>query len=216
MKKYLVLGILFLLPITAYIFFASGVNNFAKLPVLTQGVVELDGFTTIEGDPVQLNDHITVLCFFGKEPLSKDAVAYNLTHKIYKKNFQFEDFQFVILIPEGAEASAKILKEKLEKIEDSKRWKFAVGSPEAIQQVFNSLNTTYKLDEDLATPYVFIIDKENNLRGRDQDEDEAEGILYGFDARSIAEINNKMSDDIKVVLAEYRLALKKYGPKREI
>ena len=37
------------------------------------------------------------------------------------------------------------------------------------------------------------------------------GTLYGFDARSVAEINNKMEDDIKVILAEYRLALKKYS-----
>ena len=43
-KKFTILGILFLLPITAYLFFSSGVNNFAKLPVLTKGVLEIDQF----------------------------------------------------------------------------------------------------------------------------------------------------------------------------
>ena len=54
----------------------------------------------------------------------------------------------------------------------------------------------------------------SNLRGRDDDEDVQ--LLYGFNAADYAEINNKMSDDIKVVLAEYRLALKKYKSNREI
>jgi hypothetical protein len=47
------------------------------------------------------------------------------------------------------------------------------------------------------------------LRGRDDDEDI--GTLFGYNAESVAEINNKMEDDIKVILAEYRLALKKYS-----
>ena len=46
-----------------------------------------------------------------------------------------------------------------------------------------------------------------NLRGRDDDDDI--GKLYGFNAESVAEINNKMVDDVKIILAEYRLALKK-------
>ena len=65
------------------------------------------------------------------------------------------------------------------------------------------------LDSNISTPYVFIIDKERGLRGRDDDEDE--GVMYGFDSSNIAEINNKMSDDVKVLLAEYRRALKKYN-----
>ena len=75
-----------------------------------------------------------------------------------------------------------------------------------IRQLFRSLGTDLQLDEYLSTPYVFIIDKELNLRGRNDDEDT--GVKYGFDATSVADINNKMEDDVKVILAEYRLALK--------
>ncbi len=67
------------------------------------------------------------------------------------------------------------------------------------------------MHDDLSSPYVFIIDKDRNLRGRDHED---EGVLYGFDARVYAEINNKMSDDIRVILAEYRLALKKYNKEK--
>jgi len=62
------------------------------------------------------------------------------------------------------------------------------------------------LDENLSTPYVFIIDKDRNLRGRKDDEDD--GVKYGFNTTSVAELNNKMEDDVKIILAEYRLALK--------
>ena len=36
-----------------------------------------------------------------------------------------------------------------------------------------------------------------------------------IDARSVAQINKKMIDDVKVILAEYRLALKIYNNERE-
>lgn len=71
---------------------------------------------------------------------------------------------------------------------------------------FLKFESPHKL-EDAYTPYVFIIDKNLNLRGRDDDEDHGE--LYAYDSRSVAELNNKMDDDVKVILAEYRLALKK-------
>jgi len=212
-KKFTVLGILFLLPITAYLFFASGVNNFVKLPVLTKNVLELNQFKTEDGKTKALQNHITVLCFFGKNVEASHANAFNLAHEIYKKNYQFKDFQFVILMPEGTQEEADFLKSRLAEIENPENWNFVYGSSEAINNVFNSLQTNYTLHDDLSSPYVFIVDKDRNLRGRDEDEDK--GILYGFDARVYAEINNKMSDDIRVILAEYRLSLKKYNKVKE-
>lgn len=61
--------------------------------------------------------------------------------------------------------------------------------------------------------YIFIVDKDRNLRGRDDDEDV--GTLYGYNSTDIAELANKMKDDVKIVLAEYRLALKKYNSYRQ-
>jgi len=214
-KKFTVLGVLFLLPITAYLFFASGVNHFAKLPVLTHNVSEINEFKTEDGKTKQLKNHITILCFFGSDIESSYANAFNLAHEIYKKNYQFKDFQFVILTPESVEKEeVGLLKTKLAEIENPENWNFVFGAPEAIEKVFNSLGSNYTLDKNSASPYIFIIDKDRNLRGRDDDEDV--GVLYGFDARVYSEINNKMSDDIRVILAEYRLALKKYNSKREI
>ncbi len=214
MKKYIVLGILFILPITAYIFFAMSTNYFKPLPVLTPSVAELDGFKDLDGNPVQLQNRITVLGFFGNNLEDHRAYAYNLAQKIYSKNHEFKEFQFVILLPEGTEAQAKNIEQKLKQIAPTNAWFFAFGPNEDISRIFQSLNSNLALDSNLSTPYVFIIDKERSLRGRKEDEDA--GVMYGFDSSNIAEINNKMSDDVKVLLAEYRRALKKYKSNREI
>tara|TARA_B100001146_G_scaffold224131_1_gene240915 strand:+ start:31695 stop:32345 length:651 start_codon:yes stop_codon:yes gene_type:complete len=213
-KKFAVLAVLFLLPITVYLFFASGVNNFAKLPVLTYNVAPLNSLTTLEGTAVQLEDRISVLGFFGSEVEEKKANAFNLAHKIYKKNYQFEDFQMVFLITEGQESEVAALKQRLTEIEDPIKYKFVVATPEVIEQLFQSLETQDVLSSQYSTDAVYIIDKDSNLRGRKDDEDV--GMLYGYNASDYAEINNKMSDDIKVILAEYRLELKKYKADREI
>lgn len=195
-------------------FFATGVNNFVKLPILTNNVLELTQFTSPHSDTLQLENKITVLGFFGKEVEEKKANAYNLAHKIYKKNYQFEEFQFIILVDESQRESVDELKDRLKEIADPVHYKFAFGSSKDIEDVFYSLQTNGALNENFATNLVYIIDKERSLRGRNNDKDV--GIMYGFNASDYAEINNKMSDDIKVVLAEYRLALKKYKTKREI
>lgn len=214
MKKYLVLVILFILPIAAYVFFSMSTSYFKTLPVVTEEVSELTAFSTLTDDPVRLEDRITILGFFGRNLEANRAYAYNLAHKIYSKNYQFNDFQFVILLPKGTEDQATEILEKIEQVAPVDSWHFAFGSESDLKTVFHSLDTEYVLDENFATPYVFIVDKERNLRGRDDDEDH--GIMKGFNSAIIAEINNKMDDDVKVLLAEYRRALKKYGAQREI
>lgn len=213
-KKYLVLGVLFILPITAYIFFSLSTNYFKPLPVLTENVTELDAFSSLEGKSVQLKDHITVLGFFGRNLEAHRAYAYNLAHKIYSKNHAFREFQFIILLPEGTQEQARSIDQKLKEIAPTDSWLFAFGPEDKIIEVFQSLQSNFSLDSGLSSPYVFIIDKEQNLRGRNDDDDE--GLMFGYDSSKIAEINNKMSDDVKVLLAEYRRALKKYSSNREI
>tara|TARA_B110000438_G_scaffold265446_1_gene278791 strand:- start:1465 stop:2118 length:654 start_codon:yes stop_codon:yes gene_type:complete len=210
-QKFIVLGILFIFPIVIYLFFASGKNNFAKLPVLTTGVMDLSSFTHLRDDKVILNDHITVLCYWGSDLNLKKGDAFNLNQKIYKRFYQFKDFQFVALITNDQENQVVLLEEDLSKgaATDLVNWKFMKGSSIDIENHFSSLKTTLDLDAKYSTPYVFIIDRNGNLRGRDDDEDI--GTLFGYNAESVAEINNKMEDDVKVILAEYRLALKKYS-----
>ena len=210
-KKYFVLCILFIFPIVIYLFFASGKNNFALLPVLTEDVNEIKNFKTLSGEKIQLEDKISILGFWGEDLSEKKGDALNLNQKIYKRFYQFNDFQFVMVLENGQQDNVNFLKEELQEGvgTDLVKWRFAFGSPDEIQDLFDSLRTNLNLSQGKSSPYVFIIDKEVNLRGRDDDEDV--GTLYGFNSQSVAEINNKMVDDVKVILAEYRRAWKKYN-----
>jgi hypothetical protein len=211
-NKKIVLGILFIFPLLVYLFFASGKNNFAKLPVLTSGVSEirdLDSSITIK-----FKDKITILGYWGGSLEEKKSEALNLNEKIYKRFYEFEDFQFVFLVNEAYGTQVEQLKNALKEGvgTDLSKWNFVTLTQETMRTHFSSLQTPLKLNEVASTPYVFIIDKDANLRGRNDDEDQ--GTVYGFDARSVAQINKKMIDDVKVILAEYRLALKIYNTKR--
>ena len=202
MKKYIVLTILFVLPLVVYLFFASGINHFAKLPVLTNDVYDISKISN-----TTFVNKITILGFFGKNIKDKHGDALNLNQKIYKRFYKFNDFQFVMIQPDGTEELTNQLKNELKKgtNTDLVNWSFVTISDQNILNVFQSLKTDFNLDLNLGTPYVFIIDRDGKLRGRDDNED----TKYGYDSRSVADINNNMLDDVKVILAEYRMALKK-------
>ncbi|RNC91852.1 MAG: hypothetical protein ED555_01685 [Allomuricauda sp.] len=202
MKKTLVLVALFVLPLVAYLFFASGVNNFGKLPVLTENVADLIEFDS----SVSMRDKITILGFLGADIKNRKGNAFNLNQKIYKRFNGFDDFQLVMVVPEGEESNVSELKKELGAFTDISNWNFVFGNQEQINKVFESLGTDLELDESLMTPYVFIIDKNLNLRGRNDDIDET--IKYGFNTSKVADLNNKMEDDVKIILAEYRMAKK--------
>lgn len=198
---------LFVLPLVVYLFFASGVNNFAKLPIVTNTVVDVSEFSD-----EQFKDKITILGFLGNDVSLKKGSALNLNQKIYKRFHGFEDFQFLMVQPQGTEKECQQLVDELSRSTqvDTKGWKFVFLDPVQIQLVFDRLNTPLSLDENLGSPYVFIIDKGVALRGRDDNDN------VGYDSRSVADIHNNMVDDVKVILAEYRLALKKYNADRKI
>ena len=198
---------LFVLPLVVYLFFASGINHFAKLPVITNTVVDIAEFSD-----EQFKDNITILGFLGSDVSQQKGNALNLNQKIYKRFQEFEDFQFLMVQPKETEKDCQELIDELSRSTqvDTAAWKFVFLEPVQIQLIFDRLNTPLTLNENLGSPYVFIIDKDAALRGRDDNDN------IGYDARSVADIHNNMVDDVKVILAEYRLALKKYNADRKI
>ncbi len=208
MKKTLVLFILFVLPIVAYLFFASGITHFGKLSVLTK---EIDGIEKL-AEGVTFKEKITILGFLGDDVEQKKGNAFNLNQKIYKRFHDFDDFQFVMIMPKGTELRVDALKKELGTLSNVDKWFFVFMDDDRLIDFFGSLKTDLALDRNLATPYVFIIDKDANLRGRTDDEDL--GTKYGFNTSLVADLHNKMVDDVKIILAEYRLALKKNNSRR--
>jgi hypothetical protein len=202
MRKYFVLTILFVLPLVVYLFFASGINHFAKLPILTKDIKDISVISS-----ESFNNKITILGFFGSKIQEKYGDAGNLNQEIFKRFNEFKDFQFLMIQPLGTKSLSDSLLFEMNRLTKTnfQNWKFVEVSNKDLLDVFESLKTDLKLDTSLATSYVFIIDRDGNLRGRDDEE----GIKYGYDSRFVADINNNMVDDVKVILAEYRMALKK-------
>jgi len=190
------------LPLVAYLFFASGINNFAKLPILEKDVLNVDTFSEKTFD-----NKISILIFLGNNIQKKKGDILNLNQKIYKRFYEFNDFQFIALGPIEIKKQIEDLVGQLSTGTNTEmtKWFFLFQDYEDTKNIFKSLRTNLELDEFGGSPYVFIIDKNGYLRGRN----DSDGIKFGYDIRSVAELNNYMVDDIKIILAEYRLALKK-------
>ena len=212
MKKNIVLFVLFILPIGAYLFFATGVNSFMTLPTVTPNIPDLGHWTSLSGEKVTLNKKITVLGFTGNNLLHFKGDYFNLNQKIYNKNREFKDFQFVMVSPEGTQDQVKEILKGLQDLTDTSKWLFVFAPTNEIQDYYNALKLKGKLRPDFGTENVFIIDKKRNLRGR-KDKDE---YKEGYNTSSPSDLYNEMTDDVKVILAEYRLALKKNNADRQI
>ena len=209
-RNTIVLSILFFGPLLFYIFLLTGTNNFARLPVLTNGVDDVTRFQPeADGQQISLDGNISILCFLGRNPLDHKTNALNLNEKIYKHFFGFKGFQFVVVLPDGSQEYAAQLKKELGATYDVDQWHFLFGSDQQVLAMFESLKTSYSLDASLYSPDAFIIDREMNLRGRNDDDDMPDGMRYGYNAESISTVHQEMVDDVKVVVAEDRLALKK-------
>lgn len=213
MKKNTVLFVLFILPIVAYLFFASGINSFTKLPTVTPKIPELGQWHALNGEKVALTNKITVLGFSGTEVLKNRGNYFNLNEKIYQRYHGFTDLQFVVICPIGTEADVKKVIDALAAFTDVSGWHFVFAKPTEILEFYDKLKLKGDLNPDLGTANVYIVDKERNLRGRKDPKEYKEGYSTFYPS----ELSNEMLDDFKVILYEYRAALKKnHNATREI
>ena len=208
MKKNIVLFVLFVLPIVAYLFFASGVNSFTKLPTLTKSVNELNFFESLDSQKVVLKDQISILGFGGSDLFANRENIFNLNMKVYKRYHEFKKLQFVYLCPIGTEKDAEKILVSLKSIVPVTEWKFIFATPDQITSFHKSLQLKKdKLNENFGTPNVYLIDKELNLRGRKVANEKE--YNEGYSTFHPSELSNVMLDDFKILLYEYRAALKK-------
>lgn len=216
MKKNLVLFVLFILPIVAYLFFASGVDGFTKLPTITEKISELGKWKSHDNKSIELQGKITILGFSGNEVYSKRGNYFNLSQKIYKRYSEFKDFQIVIVAPLGTEKEVDSVMTKLKTVSEMENMHFVFANPNEIDSFYNSLKLQEKLDVGKGTSNVYIIDKEKNLRGRKGlNKKNEEEYKEGYNTSLVSELHNEMTDDVKIILAEYRLALKKNNADRK-
>ena len=149
-----------------------------------------------------------MLCFLGNNVATKKGGFFNLNQKIYKEFYGYRPFQIIAVYPKSSENDVEKLKSDLSAFTDMTKWNFLAMNKETIQSLHKNLKTEKKLDSSLYSNRVYLLDKELNLRGRDKDGDDENEIMFGYNIESVAELNNKMEDDIKVLLYEYRAAFK--------
>lgn len=209
--RYIVLGILFFMPVTFLLLLYPATHNYKPLDIVNNAVLDINSFKTNSDKQILLKEHITVLGFLGKDPLNNSIAALNLKELVYDNFKGFKKFQVVVVLPKGSEDAAAKLQTEINSYDDLRFWHFVFGEPEAIKTVFNSLKSKTLLDENLATTQIFIVDKDLSQRGRLDDRTDSEiskkavpYILSSYDCIEVAEIKNKMSDDLRILFTEYR------------
>ena len=209
-SQYVVLGILFFLPVTFLLFLYPATHNYTPLDIINEDVSDINLFNSDSNEDIVLKDHITVLGFLGNNPAENSTAALNLKELVYDKFKGFKRFQIIIVVPKGTEEEVKKLKSDISSYQDLRFWHFVFGEPNDIQNVYTSLKSKTSL-KDLATNSVFVVDKELKQRGRldDRTDNELEKnkpvyMLMAYDCIEVAEIKNKMSDDLRILFTEYR------------
>lgn len=212
MRKKLVLVALFVLPIVAYLFFASGIYNFANLPLVTDNVSDISQFSEQEfkigetvASPLTLHNHITLIGYLGDNLKKNTGYTANLNLMIFKYFERYDDFQMILFANKGSEDAIDDLKTELSRIFDVSKMRFIITTQEEARSHFKSLSTTLNLMSDGGHPDVFVIDKSRSLRSGHE---EKKANIYGYDFTQAVEMGY-LKDDVKILLAEYRLALKK-------
>ena len=210
-KKPLVLSVLFFLPVLFLLFLYPSKHNYNPLDIVRNDIAELYDFQTESGASVNLENQLTVLGFFGENPMDDATRALNLKELVYDKFRGFKRFQVIVLLPESAKTQAKALKKELNNFEPLSYWTFAYGSENALKKAYASLKTATFLNADLASDHIFIIDKERHQRGRLDDrtktQKENNSPVFGlncYNVLEVAELKNKMSEDMRILFTEYR------------
>ena len=217
MRNKLVLIVLLILPVLIYLIFATATHNSLFLPTISRNNKELPKWKSLDGKPVSLLNKITVLGFLGNDVLKNEENLFNLNQKIYGKYEGFHDFQLVMIVQEGSEKQVEDLLEKLSRFSDDlSGWKFVFAKPNEIQSYFDSFKLHDHLNENFSTTKVIIIDKDKNHRGRKGKNKEGKNeYKESYNTNSAADLHNDMSDDVKIMLREYRLALKRNNKRKD-
>ena len=60
-KKRIVLFLLFIFPLMCFLILSTGKNNFTKLPVVTENIIDVSEIDATKR--VQLKDNVSIVCF---------------------------------------------------------------------------------------------------------------------------------------------------------
>lgn len=210
-RKWIILGILFLLPVIFLLFLYPSTHNYNTLDIVNEDIKETDFLNFIDNRKTNFEGNITILNFLGDMPVENITGTLNLKELVYDKFKGFKKFQIISIASLNSEKSLENVKKELLKSDELKYWFFATSTDEEINKIYSSLRSQKELDSSNYTSQVFIIDKKRNQRGRidDRDDDQIEKNidlfgLYSYNSIIVSEIKKKMNDDIRILFTEYR------------
>ena len=210
-KRNIVLSVLFFLPVAFLLMLYPAKHNYIPLDIVNENVNEITDFSSDYESKIVLTNHITVLGFLGKNPLSNITMLSNLKELVYDKFKGFKKFQLVLVLPQGVEAEIKTLHKEIAKYEDLRFWHYIYSSEADIKTLYNSLKIESPLKDNLSIDDVFIIDKDLNQRGRldarsEKQIEEKKPIttLSAYNCIDVSELKNMMSQDVRILFTEYR------------
>ena len=210
-RKWIILGILFLLPVIFLLFLYPSTHNYNTLDIVNEDIKETDLLNFIDNRKTNFEGNITILNFLGDMPVENITGTLNLKELVYDKFKGFKKFQIISIASLNSEKSLENVKKELLKSDELKYWFFATTTDEEINKIYSSLRSQKELDSSNYTSQVFIIDKQRNQRGRidDRDDDQIEKNidlfgLYSYNSIIVSEIKKKMNDDIRILFTEYR------------
>lgn len=200
MKKKLILLSLFIGPLLFFLFLATGDYEHKKNPIFSKNVVDIAQFDTIS-----FKEHINIIQFLGSNPKDKSVQLFNYNEVVFKKIAKYKKFQTISFYTEDASAEIEILKKRLAVKAGNKFFKWSFIKLDSLQTtlIFNSLDSDSALDSNLASNRSFIIDKNGHLRGRDDDDEIADGVIKGYDMSSVNELKNKLLVDTKNIFYQF-------------
>ena len=204
-KKRVVLFLLFIFPLICFLMLSLGENNFTKLPIVTERIIDVSEIDAT--NKVQLKDFVSIVVFLGNDVQANKSGLFNFNEKVYKKFTDYKKFQVLAIYPKGQEVEAEKLKKEIGAFTDMQKWVFLSSSKEEIEGFYTSFAYNEPLIN-LSSSKAFLIDKKVNLRGRIKDADSKDGMLYGYNMNSVAVLNGKLKDDVKVLYYEYYAAFK--------
>ena len=106
-RKWIILGILFLLPVIFLLFLYPSTHNYNTLDIVNEDIKELEILNFIDQNETTLEENITILNFLGNKPLENITGAMNLKELVYDKFKGFKKFQIVTIGSADSENSLK-------------------------------------------------------------------------------------------------------------
>ncbi len=200
---------LLVVPVVIFYLLSSGVQNFKKLPVLgtkipPDGVHQKDTLyytlpdyrvTDQTGKTISqssFHDRIYVANFFYTNR-DDDATMNRRLSQVYEKYLEFTEVQFIsfclnpenTMLPDLAKYAQKY------KADTTNIWHFVTGNKDSILHIQQGflLPAPFKTDTIQNNQQLFLVDKQNRIRGI-------------YDSASEADVL-QLQDDLKVLLYEY-------------